>query len=117
MSVQQCLPERVDSQARSAVGTANCKAAHGLKIADANDEKMAVFEKAQENVAFLIEGSTILEYLPFLTSIPKWVPGTGFLRWLQESREAAWRLRDMPWIEMKDAVVRMMHLPVCLINI
>ncbi len=67
--------------------------------------KMAVFEKAQENVEYLIEGSTILEYLPFLVHTPRWAPGTGFLSWLEESRRAAWSLRDMPWIEMKKAVV------------
>ncbi|RPD62594.1 cytochrome P450 [Lentinus tigrinus ALCF2SS1-7] len=97
-------PSNVYEHIRYAVGTANCKAAHGLEVAHDNDSKMAVFEKAQENVAFLTEGSTLLEYLPFLARVPKWVPGASFLRWLEESREAAWMLRDMPWIEMKDAV-------------
>ncbi|RDX53493.1 cytochrome P450 [Lentinus brumalis] len=97
-------PHKVDEHIRYAVGTANCKAAHGLEVAKEDDMKMAVFEKAQENVEYLIEGSTILEYLPFLVHTPRWVPGTGFLSWLEESRRAAWSLRDMPWIEMKKAV-------------
>ncbi|KAI0715664.1 cytochrome P450 [Cerioporus squamosus] len=97
-------PHKVDEHIRYAVGTANCKAAHGLEIAQENDSKMAVFEKAQENVEYLIEGSTILEYLPFLVHVPRWLPGTGFLSWLEESQKAAWMLREMPWIEMKEAV-------------
>lgn len=79
-----------------------------MDIAEQDDQRMEIFERALKSVDILIEGSTILEYMPFLTAIPTWVPGTGFLRRLVEDRNYAHMLRELPWTQAKQMVVRAM---------
>ena len=67
---------------------------------------MGIFERALKSVDVLVEGSTVLEYMPFLTAIPTWLPGTGFLRRLAEDRKYAHMLRELPWTQAKEMVVR-----------
>ena len=90
----------------SALGTSICKAAHGLDVAEKDDRRMEIFERALKSVDILIEGATVLEYMPFLTSIPTWLPGTGFLRRLAEDKKHAHMLRELPWMQAKEMVVR-----------
>ena len=67
---------------------------------------MKIFERALKSVDVLVEGSTVLEYMPFLAAIPTWLPGTGFLRQLAEHRKYAHLLRELPWTQAKEMMVR-----------
>ena len=93
----------------SALGASICKVAHGLDIAEQDDERIDVFDKALESMDVLIEGSTILEYFPFLTMIPTWLPGTGFLRRLAEHRKYAHMLRELPWTQAEQMAVSFVY--------
>ncbi|PIL22693.1 cytochrome P450 [Ganoderma sinense ZZ0214-1] len=95
-------PENFEEHLRYALGTSICKAAHGLDIAEKDDQRMEIFERALKSVDVLIEGATVLEYMPFLTAIPTWLPGTGFLRRLAEDRKYAHMLRELPWTQAKE---------------
>ncbi|KAI1785525.1 cytochrome P450 [Ganoderma leucocontextum] len=97
-------PEKLEEHLRYALGTSICKAAHGLDIAEQDDRRMEIFERALKSVDVLVEGSTVLEYLPFLTAIPTWLPGTGFLRRLAEDKKYAHMLRGLPWTQAKQMV-------------
>nr|VWO95115.1 N/A [Ganoderma boninense] len=97
-------PENFEEHLRYALGTSICKAAHGLDIAEKDDTRMVIFERALKSVDILVEGATVLEYMPFLTAIPTWLPGTGFLRRLAEDKKYAHMLRELPWTQAKEMV-------------
>ncbi|KAM5539391.1 hypothetical protein V8D89_006843 [Ganoderma adspersum] len=97
-------PENFEEHIRYALGTSICKAAHSLDIAEKDDRRMEIFERALKSVDVLIEGATVLEYMPFLTAIPTWLPGTGFLRRLAEDKKYAHMLRELPWTQAKEMV-------------
>ncbi len=77
-----------------------------MDIAEQDDRRMEVFERALKSVDILVEGATVLEYMPFLTAVPTWLPGTGFLRRLAEDKKYAHMLRELPWTQAKEIVVR-----------
>ncbi|TBU59025.1 cytochrome P450 [Dichomitus squalens] len=95
-------PGKLEEHLRYALGVAICKAAHGLDIAEQNDARMEIFERALRSVDVLVDGATVLEFFPFLTAIPTWLPGTSFLRRLAEDRKNAHMLRELPWIQAKE---------------
>ena len=68
---------------------------------------MEIFEKALKSVDVLVQGGRVLDYMPFLTAIPTWLPGMGLLRRLAEDKKHAYMLRELPWMQAKEMVVRM----------
>ena len=68
---------------------------------------MEIFEKALKSVDVLVQGGRVLDYMPFLTAIPTWLPGMGLLRRLAEDKKHAYMLRELPWMQAQEMVVRM----------
>ncbi|TBU30022.1 cytochrome P450 [Dichomitus squalens] len=97
-------PGKLEEHLRYALGVSICKEAHGLDIAEQEDARMEIFERALRSVDVLVEGATMREYFPFLAAIPMWLPGTSFLRRLAEDKKYAHSLRELPWTQVKQAV-------------
>ena len=90
----------------SSLGATLIRTAYGLRTADTKDKYVDVFEEAMACMAVLASGTSILEFLPFLARVPKWLPGAGHLRLLDCYRERLIAMRDVPWEDAKKAAVR-----------
>lgn len=91
---------------RSAVGTTLVTATYGLEVGeDMSDKYLSAFEIGVKSIQLFISGTSILEFVPILSRVPTWIPGTGYLRELAEIRRATHRLRDLPWNDAREAVV------------
>ena len=47
----------------------------------------------------------MLEFFPALARLPAWLPGGGFLRYLEQARQGTQKLRDTPWFSAREAIV------------
>ena len=86
-----------------------CKVTNGIVVAEHGDPFVKTVEKAIESVDVLTKGSTLLEYFPILTRTPTWLPGTEFLRRMEEEKKAALMLKDFSWGQTKAYVVLYAH--------
>ena len=90
----------------SGVGATLVTTTYGLDVGgDLNDKYLSAFETGVKSIQLFLSGTSILEFLPILSHIPHWAPGTGYLRKLVDIRRATLRLRDLPWSDARDAVV------------
>lgn len=93
-------------RASSSVGATLMKAAYGVKVTAAPDDKYLIaYEDPLPGFHLLITGTSILEFFPFLARVPLWMPGTGFLHKLAYYRKATAIFRDMPWADARAAIV------------
>ena len=71
---------------------------------------MALVEDAQEGIALgLVPGRFLVQFLPFLRHVPAWLPGAGFKRLSNKWRAAARSAKDVPFEEVKRALVSRVH--------
>ena len=87
------------------LGAVVLESTYGLKIADHDDKHIAVFERAQETLELVMPGSSVLEMLPILAHLPRWLPGTGFLQPFDSAQKRMREMREVPWVTTREAVV------------
>ena len=80
------------------------KATYGLEVAPSEDKYISLFEEGIKSVHLIVAGA-LLEYFPSLSKVPTWVPGTGFIRNVNEARKLTADLRDIPWNDAKKRLV------------
>ena len=79
---------------------------YGLPVADDDDGYIKMFNETASTINLTIPGSSlVLESFPILSRIPTWVPGTGFLRRLARVRQMTADMREIPWRDLKAAMV------------
>ena len=86
------------------------KITYGIDVVGADDPYITIAEEAMRSVEFLVEGSSLLEYFPFLARMPKWLPGTQVLTHLEEASRAIMKFREMAWIDGKKRLVSVLAL-------
>lgn len=64
----------------------------------------AGIESFREVSAAIVQGTYLVDFLPFLKYAPSWVPGAGFQRLATRSRELIRAMIDEPFAEVKGAI-------------
>ncbi|KAL1943795.1 hypothetical protein VTO73DRAFT_3613 [Trametes versicolor] len=92
-------PEQSTEHIRHMFGATVMRVAYGIEVADSGDNEYITM--AEEGLAafnrMLVPGKYLVELLPALRFLPKWLPGVCFKRDAAEARVVAHRLRDTAW--------------------
>ena len=79
---------------------------YGIGLTEDHNEYAATFDVSAEGISQgLVPGKYIVELLPFLKGVPKWVPGFGFQADFERWRAAVSDVKDVPFAHAKDAMV------------
>lgn len=95
----------------SSLGASVIRTVYGLEVAATNDQYIDAFEDGISSAELLLSGTSMLEFFPFLAYLPTWLPGTSLQRRCARYRQVHIRLRDMPWNDAKETIVRILFLP------
>lgn len=83
------------------------RVAYGIQISERDDEYMKMVEDGLTAINLLLSpGKYLVEQLPILRSLPKWMPGAQFRRDAADAKVVAYEMRDTPWSRSLEAMVR-----------
>lgn len=83
------------------------RVAYGIRISEKNDEYMKMVEDGIAALNRLLSpGKYLVEQLPILRFLPKWMPGAQFRRDAADAKVAARRMCNIPWTRSLEAMVR-----------
>ncbi|KAJ3483939.1 hypothetical protein NLI96_g5970 [Meripilus lineatus] len=98
-------PDDMERQVRLLFVAMIVNITYGIKIDDLNDEYVVVAREAVEGVVRAgVPGAFWIEYLPFLKSIPSWVPGATFKRVSEYYKPLVQRMIHPPFQFVKDSL-------------
>ncbi|KAF6761857.1 cytochrome P450 [Ephemerocybe angulata] len=91
-------PEDFITHIKHMVGAAVISMAYGMPIRAKNDPNIKIAQDSLDQVleAF-IPGRYLVDTIPWMKYLPKWLPGTGFFEDARRGRETMNRLLDMPF--------------------
>ncbi|TBU50720.1 cytochrome P450 [Dichomitus squalens] len=96
---------RLVEHVRSAIGATLVTITYGVDVTmDSSDTLLSTFEEGVKSIQLFVSGSSVLEFIPILSRLPTWLPGTAYLRDLARTRQATYRMRDVPWNAAKEAL-------------
>ena len=79
---------------------------YGIGLTEDHDAYAATFDVSSEGISQgLVPGKYIVEILPFLRHVPKWVPGFGFQADFERWRAAVNDVKNVPFAYARDAIV------------
>lgn len=82
----------------SDLGSTILEVAYGIKAAVADDEYIAIGERAVEGpTAALVLGALWVEFIPILRHLPSWLPGASYQRQAKSWRHQAMALKHIPF--------------------
>ena len=82
------------------------KVVYGVGLAEDHDKYAETFNVSAEGVAQgLVPGKYIVDVLPFLKDVPKWVPGFGWQADFERWRAAVHQVKNVPFAHTKEAMV------------
>ena len=82
------------------------KVGYGIDVDDENHEILQVIDAALEGTALtFVPGKFLVDIFPSLAYVPAWIPGAGFQKLFAQCREAAGRMREMPFAQRNTAYV------------
>ncbi|KAI0361666.1 cytochrome P450 [Trametes cingulata] len=80
------------------LGATILEVSYGIKAKDADDEYIAIGERAVEGpTEALVLGALWVEFLPFLRHLPPWFPGASYQRKAAQWRDEAMALKHEPF--------------------
>nr|BED43007.1 cytochrome P450 monooxygenase [Trametes versicolor] len=81
------------------------RVAYGIRISEKNDEYMRIAEEGVAAVSRLLSpGKYLVEQLPILRFLPKWMPGAQFRRDAADAQVATHKMRNIPWSRSLEAM-------------
>ncbi|KAJ7230278.1 cytochrome P450 [Mycena pura] len=90
-------PHDVMGQFRHMAGGLILNVAYGIKVRPFDDPYIELAEEAMHSVSVVsIPGSFLVDIIPALKYVPRWVPGAGFKRKAEHWRKAARNLLEVP---------------------
>ncbi|EIW55459.1 cytochrome P450 [Trametes versicolor FP-101664 SS1] len=91
------------------------RVAYGIKISEKNDEYVKMAEEGIAEFSDLLEpGKYLVEQLPILRFLPKWMPGAQFRRDAANATILVRKVRDVAWSRTLEAMVRQFVCSECL---
>ena len=83
------------------------KVVYGVGLTEDHDKYAETFNISAEGIAQgLVPGKYIVDLLPFLKDVPKWVPGFSWQADFERWRTAVQQVKDVPFAHTKEAMVR-----------
>ena len=83
---------------------------YGIGLTEDHDAYASTFDVSSEGISQgLVPGKYIVEVLPFLKSVPKWIPGFGFQADFERWRAAVNDVKNVPFAHTKEAMVGARH--------
>ncbi|KAI1792474.1 cytochrome P450 [Ganoderma leucocontextum] len=83
------------------------KVVYGVGLTDDHDKYAAAFNVSAEGIAQgLVPGKYIVDLLPFLKYVPKWVPGFAWQADFERWRAAVHSVRNVPFAHTREAMAR-----------
>ena len=83
------------------------KNVYGIGLTEDHTKYAATFDVSSEGVSQgLVPGKYLVDLLPFLRHIPKWVPGFAWQADFERWRGAVHDVRNIPFAATKEAMVR-----------
>ncbi|KAI1792480.1 O-methylsterigmatocystin oxidoreductase [Ganoderma leucocontextum] len=83
------------------------KVVYGIGLTEDHDEYAATFDVSSEGISQgLVPGKYIVEMLPILKNVPKWVPGFGFQADFERWRAAVDDVMNIPFAHTREAMAR-----------
>ena len=80
---------------------------YGIGLTEDHSRYAATFEVSSESVTQgLVPGKYLVDVLPFLKHVPKWVPGFAWQADFERWRGAVRDVMNVPFAFTKDAMVR-----------
>ena len=90
------------------------KLVYGLEVADDNDPHVARMIESVEGLRDIISGRMLVQYLPILRHVPKWVPLIGSqLRELAVCRAAADEVKLVMFAQTQDDLASILYTRQC----
>ncbi|EIW55444.1 cytochrome P450 [Trametes versicolor FP-101664 SS1] len=81
------------------------RVAYGIQISERDDEYMKMVEDGLTAINLLLSpGKYLVEQLPILRFLPKWMPGAQFRRDAADAKVVAYEMRDTPWSRSLEAM-------------
>ncbi|KAM5536771.1 hypothetical protein V8D89_009489 [Ganoderma adspersum] len=101
-------PSQFKSHVRYTFLATVLKVVYGISLTEDHDEYAATFEVSAEGISRgLAPGRyKIMEMLPFLKELPKWVPGFGSLADLDRWRAAIKEVKEAPFAHTRESMAR-----------
>ncbi|PIL29136.1 cytochrome P450 [Ganoderma sinense ZZ0214-1] len=83
------------------------KVVYGIGLTEDHDAYASTFEVSAEGVSQgFVPGKYIVEVLPFLKDVPRWVPGFGFQADFERWRAAVNDVKNVPFAHAREAMAR-----------
>ncbi|KAF9260434.1 cytochrome P450 [Marasmius fiardii PR-910] len=103
-------PKEFFRHARMHTGGIILEIVYGYHIKDNNDPYVKMADEALVGVTQAgIPGSFLVDFIPLLKYVPAWFPGADFKVKADIWKRAGHRLRDVPWMLLKQSVVKNME--------
>ncbi|TFK32976.1 putative monooxygenase [Crucibulum laeve] len=88
----------LESQIKLRIGTIIIRVTYGYYISDENDPLLTVPLVAMANFSeATAPGNFLVDFIPMLKHMPRWMPGSGFLRKAEEWRRVVWESTRNPY--------------------
>ena len=82
------------------------KVVYGVGLAEDHNKYAETFNVSAEGIAQgLVPGKYIVDVLPFLKDVPKWVPGFAWQADFERWRAAVHQVKNVPFTHTKEAMV------------
>ncbi|KAI0712389.1 cytochrome P450 [Earliella scabrosa] len=90
-------PERHREHIHHTLGALVIKATYGLDSGELNNKYIKIMESGVAATNEFLSNASILEYIPLLARLPRWLPGTGVVRRVAQARATNLAVRESAW--------------------
>ncbi|KAF8874029.1 cytochrome P450 [Infundibulicybe gibba] len=91
-------PEKFGEHIHHAFAATIMKITYGIKVKEDNDPYIEVAEQAVGGMAAAgVPGAFLVDFIPILKYVPKWIPGAGFKRKAAHWRNLSFEMAEKPW--------------------
>ncbi|OSD07367.1 cytochrome P450 [Trametes coccinea BRFM310] len=94
-------PTKLQEHLRYAFAATMIKILYGIDAKDEDDEHVQLIDEALARSIEIMTGGHLIDFLPWLQYLPRWVPGTGFRRELDKCKAAIDDTKEVPFAKMK----------------
>lgn len=97
---------RIDRKMTSLLGASILETLYGFEVKGPDDVHIEMNERSVESIIeCFIPGKYLVDFLPFLKYVPKWMPGASFKRKCAIWREQVMAVRNLPYKAAQNALV------------
>lgn len=100
-------PEKWFLHMRRSAGSVILRVTYDHKVRALDDHLVEINEAAiPNNLRAVTPTAFVVNFVPWLQYMPDWFPGTGYRPFVKEVLDGHMRIRDTPWVELKERMAK-----------